>query len=298
VEHAASRKTLVFLPLIATSKAFAECCIRHGLRARHIDGESDDRKDVIRQFALPKSERPFDVLCNAMLLTEGYDDPSIDCVIVLRPTRSRPLFSQMVGRGTRIHPDKKDLLLLDFLWLHERHTLIRPAHLIAKTGEEAESITKMAERTGGESELDLQELASETQKQREKALREELAKKAKRKSTAIDAGEFFLSIHQPALLEYEPEMEWETNPVTEGQNKTLEAMGIDLESVKCKGHASKIINRLFERRKLKLATPKQVKWLVRFKHPSPHTATFVEAGVFLDGKFNRNKPAAQPALPV
>ena len=56
-----------------------------------------------------------------MLLTEGWDCPSVDCVVVLRPTKVRSLYSQMVGRGTRLSPGKKDLLLLDFLWLTDRH---------------------------------------------------------------------------------------------------------------------------------------------------------------------------------
>ena len=62
---------LVFLPLIATSKAFVEICQREGLAAEHIDGTSKDRADILARFA--RSE--FDVLSNAMLLTEGFDDP-------------------------------------------------------------------------------------------------------------------------------------------------------------------------------------------------------------------------------
>lgn len=282
--HAADRKTLVFLPLIATSKAFTDCCVQRGLKAEHVDGYSDDRRDKLDRFA----RREFDVLCNAMLLTEGYDDPTIDCVIVLRPTRSRSLFSQMVGRGTRIANGKDNLLLLDFLWLHEKHSLIRPAHLIASTNEEAEAITEMAEQKGeSQDALDLQGLASECQAQREKALREELARKAKKKSKSIDAMAFFLSVHQPNLADYEPEMQWESEPVSPKQSEVLAQIGIDVESVSCKGHASKILNTLFERRAMNLATPAQVKWLAHFKHPSPHTANFVEAGVFLDKWFGK-----------
>lgn len=83
---ASFRKVLVFLPLIATSKAFVEICQREGLAAEHIDGTSKDRADILARFA--RSE--FDVLSNAMLLTEGFDDPNIDCIVILRPTRSRP----------------------------------------------------------------------------------------------------------------------------------------------------------------------------------------------------------------
>ena len=64
--------------------------------------------------------------------TEGWDCPSVDCIVVLRPTKSRSLYCQMVGRGTRLNPGKTELLLLDFLWLTEKHELCRPAHLIAR----------------------------------------------------------------------------------------------------------------------------------------------------------------------
>lgn len=50
-----------------------------------------------------------------MILTEGWDCPSIDFIVVLRPIRVRLLYSQMVGRGTQLHPEEDDLLLLDFL---------------------------------------------------------------------------------------------------------------------------------------------------------------------------------------
>lgn len=287
-EHAADRKTLVFLPLIATSKNFTETCIRHGLSARHVDGYSQDRKEILEAF----SRREFNILNNAMLLTEGYDDPSIDCVVVLRPTRSRPLFSQMVGRGTRICEGKKDLLLLDFLFIHEKHSLVRPASLIAKTDEESESMTARAfERAkGGEQDaLDLRGLATETQVAREKKLREELAKKAKRKSKSIDPVEFALSLHDPGLADYEPEMEWESQPMSPKQREVLDNFGLDSDAIANKGMASQILDRVMNRRKLNLASPKQLKWLIRFKHPSPHTASFVEAGLFLDMRFGKGK---------
>lgn len=80
-----------------------------------------------------------------MLLTEGWDCPTVDCVVVLRPTKSRALYCQMVGRGTRLSPGKDHLLLLDFLWMTEKHQLCRPAHLIAKNNEVADAMTKRLE---------------------------------------------------------------------------------------------------------------------------------------------------------
>ena len=73
----------------------------HGLRAAEVNGKSNDRKEVLEDFE--KGE--YDVLCNSMLLTEGWDCPAVDCVIVLRPTRVRSLYQQMVGRGMRLSPE-------------------------------------------------------------------------------------------------------------------------------------------------------------------------------------------------
>ena len=172
--HAPFRRVLAFLPLIATSRKFVEACRDIGLSAEHIDGFSPDRREILDRF----NRWEFDVLSNAMLLTEGFDDPGIDCVVVLRPTRSRPLYAQMVGRGTRIAPHKDNLLLLDFLWMHERHSIAHPAHLIAGSEAEAEAMTELAqEKAGGgagQDAIDLQGLASETQTKREEALRKQL----------------------------------------------------------------------------------------------------------------------------
>jgi len=58
------------------------------------------------------------------VLTEGYDEPSADCIVIARPTRSRPLYVQMVGRGLRPFPDKDDLLVLDVVGATQRHDLV------------------------------------------------------------------------------------------------------------------------------------------------------------------------------
>ncbi len=110
------RKTVVFLPLIATSQKFCRMLNDVGLSAAEVNGNSEDRSEILSDFEAGK----YDVLCNSMLLTEGWDCPSVDCIVILRPTRVRALYQQMVGRGMRLSPGKDHLLLLDFLWLSER----------------------------------------------------------------------------------------------------------------------------------------------------------------------------------
>lgn len=253
-EHGRGRRVLVFVPLIATSHKFVAACQDVGLDAHHIDGTSPDRSEILQRFA----KWDFSVLSNAMLLTEGFDDPGIDCVVVLRPTRSRPLYAQMVGRGTRVHDFKENLLLLDFLWLHKSHRIVRPAHLIAKSDEEAEQITKIAQEGAeagwGQEDLELGKLAGLATAEREKALAKKLRENKGRKGETISAEEFAANHDAFAVAEYEPVMAWQREPVTERQANVLRHARIDLDTVKGKDHASQLIDLVFRDRKLSFAS--------------------------------------------
>lgn len=271
------RRTLAFLPLRATSRKFVDACRESGLTAEHIDGESPDRKEILARFAAGE----FQVLSNAMLLTEGFDDPGIDCVVVLRPTRSRPLYAQMVGRGTRIDEFKDNLLLFDFLWMHQRHSISRPAHLVASSPEEAEIITEISQSAGGPmDEMDLGELSAEAQTKREAALRKWLEQSAKKKATFISAEEFAMQHDALAVAEYEPTMPWESDPVTEKQSRALRRARIDATTVSGKGHANKLLNLFFANQKLTLASEKQRATMRRMGHPNAENATADEARRF------------------
>jgi len=266
-KYAGERKTLCFLPLIATSEKFVACCQDAGITAEHIDGESPDRKEKLTAFA----RGDFQLLSNAMLLTEGYDCCPISCIVVLRPTRSRPLYAQMAGRGTRIADAKENLLLLDFLWMHERHALVHPASLIAGTEEESEEMTRLAEEradalpedVGDQIPLDLVGLQSEVQSQREEALRKKLAAMADRKAKFISAEEFSVRHHVLAIAEFEPTMKWHSEAVTEKQSLWLSKAGVNVDTVSGKGQASKILDVYFTAKKFEPASPKQ-KWVMRY----------------------------------
>jgi superfamily II DNA or RNA helicase len=261
-EYAAGRKTLVFLPLIATSKTFAAVCKAHGLRAEHVDGGSEDRAEKLAAFA----RGDFDILCNAMLLTEGYDEPSISCVVNLRPTRSRPLYAQIAGRGTRLAEGKQNLLLLDFLFTHERMSLVRPASLIARDEDEAEEITEASfakeEQEGGGGEQDLQELAGSCRAEREQKLRDKLAAMANRNAKFISAEEFAVKYHNLELAEWQPTMEWHEKEMTPKQKEWVEKAGVNVDTVHGRGQASALLSVYFEKRGQEPATSGQ-KWVMR-----------------------------------
>lgn len=275
-ECADRKKIVAFLPLIQTSKRFVEECIAAGIDARHVDGQSPDRKEILADYGAGK----FRLLSNAMLLTEGWDEPGVDCLLVLRPTKSRGLFAQMVGRGTRMHPDKSNLLLLDFLWLHERHDLARPASLIARNKEEEQAITKALEGK----EKDLAEALEDAENEREAALIRQIAENAAKRERFIPIEQVGALLKDRKIMDYEPVFGWERAPVSEKQRNVLDRFGL---SCRTKGEASMVMNRLFDRSRGKLATVKQLMWLVRFGHPSPETCTAKEAKAFLDERFKR-----------
>ena len=254
------RRTVVFLPLVATSQKFRDILETKGFRAAEVNGNSADRKEVLADFDAGK----YDVLCNSMLLTEGWDCPAVDCVVVLRPTKVRGLYCQMVGRGTRLSPGKDHLLLLDFLWMTEKHELCRPASLIAENAEVAAQMTKDMEDGAGEA-FDLEEeeraAAEDVVAQREEALAKQLAEMRGRKRKLVDPLQFEMSIQAEDLAGYVPSFGWEMAPPTDKQKQALERRGIYPEEIENAGKAAKILDRLEKRQTEGLSTPKQIRFL-------------------------------------
>lgn len=270
------RKTVVFLPLVKTSQKFRDILCRHGFRAAEVNGESPDRAEILADFDADK----YNVLCNSMLLTEGWDCPSVDCVIVLRPTKVRALYSQMVGRGTRLSPGKDHLLLLDFLWHTERHELCRPACLIAENQEVADKMTeKLADAAGVQMDLEAvqEEAESDTVREREASLAATLAEMRTRKRKLVDPLQYEMSIAAEDLSGYVPAFGWEAQPPTDQQKQKLEAYGIFPDEIGSAGKAEKLLERIAERKTKGLATPKQIRLLERYGFRHVGTWTMQQA---------------------
>lgn len=255
------RKTVVFLPLISTSQKFCRMLNDVGLRAAEVNGMSDDRSKILAEF----ENGMYDVLCNSMLLTEGWDCPAVDCIVILRPTKVRSLYQQMVGRGMRLFPGKENLLLLDFLWLTERHDLCRPSALIAK---DANIAAMMDENLRNDEEVDILEAEEDAERdvlrEREEALARELAAMRSKKKKLVDPIQYALSIAAEDLTSYAPTFPWEMGPPSEKQLSFLEHRGILPDTVENAGLASLLIDRLKRRQEEGLATPKQIRCLERY----------------------------------
>lgn len=253
------RKTVVFLPLVKTSQKFKDILNRHGFRAAEVNGDSEDREQVLQDFEQDR----YNVLCNSMLLTEGWDCPSVDCVIVLRPTKVRALYSQMVGRGTRLHPGKDHLLLLDFLWHTERLDLCHPADLVCEDREVAQKMTEEVNDKGAAVDLleAQQQAESDVVAQREEALAKTLSEMRTRKRKLVDPLQYAMSIQDPGLTSYVPAFGWETESPSAKQKAQLEKYGIFPDEIKTAGEAQRILDRMAERRGKGLTTPKQIRLL-------------------------------------
>ena len=233
-----------------------------GFRAAEVNGTSKDRDEVLGDF----EDGKYDVLCNSMLLTEGWDCPSVDCIVVLRPTKVRALYQQMVGRGMRLFPGKDHLLLLDFLWMTAKHDLCKPSSLICKSAEVA---AQMDENLKGDDEPhDILEAEEQAEKdviaERERSLARQLEEQRRMKRKLVDPLQYSMSIGAEDLADYEPTFAWEMEPPSEKQLQALEKWGIFSQDISNKGFACLLMDRLMQRKDAGLATPKQIRCLERY----------------------------------
>jgi superfamily II DNA or RNA helicase len=125
VEHARDRSGIMFCPTVASAEIMAEAMRAEGVTCEVVSGAMDrsERAAVLRRLEAGVTQ----VVANCMVLTEGFDSPRVSCVVVARPTKSKGLYIQMVGRGLRVDPTRtyaeQDCLILDVTGTGERHDL-------------------------------------------------------------------------------------------------------------------------------------------------------------------------------
>ncbi|ETN36676.1 uncharacterized protein HMPREF1541_08954 [Cyphellophora europaea CBS 101466] len=107
------KSTLVFCVDIAHVESLTRTFRKHGIDAQYITGSTPTKERRKRLEAFKRQQ--FSVLLNCAIFTEGTDIPNIDCVMLARPTRSRNLLVQMIGRGMRLHPGKEDCHVIDMV---------------------------------------------------------------------------------------------------------------------------------------------------------------------------------------
>jgi len=135
-QHAFGRRTLVFTPTVALAQAMEVAFRSEGIRSEHVSGAMSPEQRAAVKGRLERGETL--VVPNAQLWTEGFDCPSVSCIVMARPTRSRPFAIQMIGRGTRIFPGKEDCMILDLVGSATRMDLVTVASLFDVSPEAAE----------------------------------------------------------------------------------------------------------------------------------------------------------------
>lgn len=131
-ERVPGKQALVFAADVAHTQVLADTFSKAGIIASYVTGDldKDERRKRLKDFY----DQKIQVMVNAMVLTEGYDNESISAVMMARPTQSGILFQQMIGRGTRITAGKTHLTIFDFVDNTFRQNLQTTASLFGIPG--------------------------------------------------------------------------------------------------------------------------------------------------------------------
>jgi superfamily II DNA or RNA helicase len=261
-----NRSTLVFVPSVDVAYALAEVLAGYlgAKRVAALDGEShkDERAAQLARF----QSGDLQVLVNCALFTEGFDAPRTSCIAIARPTQSRSLYAQMVGRGLRLFEGKEDCLLLDFAPRNLRHSLVSPLSLMGKPLPEDIEAEALKRAQSGEdvrtvlreSEQQAADRAAKAQRDRDRdraQLRIEVDYTARLRD-AFEADVDLLDLEMTEADENGPRL-------TEPQRAALErALGHDPGNIS-RRQASAIFDGLTRRRSRNLCTLKQARVLAK-----------------------------------
>lgn len=264
-EHAGDRRTIVFTTSVENAHRLAEIMNRYKPdSARAVDGGTDPRTraTVLRDHRAGA----YQFLFNVGVLTEGYDDPAVSCIVLGRPTSSRALYAQMAGRGLRIAPGKADCLLVDLAGNSGKHSLVTAADILAgrydeETVEAAKK--KIAEADGGmlaEEALEAAAREIEARRQADAARRAKIQGKVKTRATVVDPFAIF-GVKDPSA---DPWSGAYGTPASNAQIATLERFKVPVPEGCTKQQASKLIGTAISRREHGLCTFKQMAILQRY----------------------------------
>lgn len=269
------RPTILFATTVAHARALADLINQYVggsmLTAEAVDGSASqpERDRVVGSFC--RGELP--ILVNCALFTEGFDAPPTACVAIARPTSSRALYAQMVGRGTRPSPDtgKADLLVLDFVGNAGKHKLVNALDVLA--GDDIpDGVRKRAQQLADEGADAMDALDGAEREAKEEEARAVLIAEAKYKAKNVDPF---------AVLGVSRRKGFGHAPPTDGQLAMLEkAMGRDMPQDIDRRGASSLIDAIIKRRAAGQCSYKQARILA--KHGLRDDVSFDEAKAAID----------------
>jgi len=291
IELAAGRKTLVFAASVAHAERLTEIFNRHAPGcAEFVTGKTP--KDRRRQIFQAYADGDLQILVNVGVATEGFDEPGIQVVAMARATKSRSLYAQMAGRGTRSLPglvdahdtaearraaivasDKPACEIIDFFGNAGRHKLISAGDILGgRHSDDVVERAKAAAQAAGGAPVDVEkalfeaeqdELAErEARELREAARRAKLKAKASYRTTSSDPFDIF-------AIEPERERAWHKGrPPSEAQLALLDKNGITTADVTTFTAAHQLIDTIMQRRSDDRCSFKQARLLKRYGYPA------------------------------
>jgi superfamily II DNA or RNA helicase len=278
------RRTIVFTPGVKSAQGIATALASLGVRADWSSGEDPEAEAKVERFRRGEIQ----VFVNCQMAIEGFDVPEIAAVGLCRPTKSRLLYNQMAGRGTRLAKDKPDCLLIDFNFLTAQHDLVKPAELFDTPGADSEVIeiaNEIATKEPGTDLLDAVERATKEKQQRAVLRVQAHERKLSYRKVTYDP----LTVFDAVGLPWRGGKDAVVNRATDAQVRALQGFGVDDAPNLSKTRASTLLDYLTSRRKRGLARPRQVAWLIA-KGVEPAEArdmTFDEASARLDQLFRK-----------
>jgi len=306
VEIAGDRRALVFASSVAHAERLCDILNRHRERcAGWVCGKTnkEERRRTLSAF----SSGELQYMVNVGVLTEGFDDPGVEVVVMGRPTKSRALYAQMVGRATRPLPGLVDgvepaeerrlaiggsakpaCLVVDFVGNSGRHKLMTSADILGGnvSDEAVERAVAKAKETGGPVDmaqaLNDEERAIEEERERAREAARRANLKAKASWATRDVSPFDVFELSPAKSRG-----WNTGKqLSTKQRSVLEKAGIDPDSVDYAG-GRQLIGEIFRRWDEGLCSYKQARILRKHGHTGNETREV--ASMLLDGIFGKRK---------
>jgi superfamily II DNA or RNA helicase len=281
------RSTIVFTPDVGSSMAIATALQSIDVAATWISGDDSDRAEKLRKYKSGEIQ----VLCNCALLTEGFDAPRTSAIVLCRPTKSRALYAQMVGRGTRLFPGKDACLIVDFDWICGRHQLVKPVELMVgnmtSDEDDGQAIGKTAQDMLDSGQcVDLMDAIEKAKKQEEEKNKRRLLnlevnrKNLQYKTVRYDPLAGYHAIGLPTQFG----KEWQPKPATEKQINALRKLGVAVSDDISFSKAGKMISVLKARIDAGLSSLKQVNWMIAngVEPAQARAMTFKEASAYLD----------------
>lgn len=260
VREAGERSTIVFTAGVDQAHALVEVMAGYtAARCAAIDGSTPDGLRARHLNAFARGEIQY--LINCAVLTEGFDAPRTSCIAMARPTKSRALYTQCVGRGTRLFEGKKDCLVLDFAGNAGKHSLVTPLDVLA--GKPIpEDVREAAERKAAAGMPSEEALAEAEREAIERAEREE-ARRRRAAKVRADA-EYRARLVDPfAMVGLAPA--GEAGPrATDRQLEYIERLGIKLDKTPSRREASQLIDYWGARRREGLCSYKQARLLAKY----------------------------------